>query len=164
MDQTLLLAFVIMFAGFVGCIAPVLPGPPLVWLGALFYGWQTDWERVGPIFLGLTLILALAGGTADLWMGFLGAKKGGAGVGAQIAALVGGAVGLLVLSVPGLLIGSIGAIAFVEWRRHRDWNAVMRAGGGYLAGYLLSMVVEVLTALVIIGLFVARVWPVLQST
>lgn len=158
MDQTLLLAFAIMLAGLVGCVAPVLPGPPLVWLGALFYGWQTDWERVGPVFLGITLLLALAGGTADIWMGFLGAKKGGASFAAQIAALLGGIVGLIVFSVPGLLIGSIGAIALVEWRKHRDWNAVMRAGGGYLAGYLLSMVVEVLTALLVIGAFAARVW------
>jgi len=129
-----------------------------VWLGALFYGWQTDWERIGPIFLGLTLILALAGGTADLWMGFLGAKKGGASFAAQIAALVGGIAGFLVASVPGLLLGSMGAIVLVEWSKHRDWNLVMRAGGGYLAGYLLSMVVELVAALTIIGLFAARIW------
>ncbi len=158
MDQTLFLAFAIMLAGLIGCALPVLPGPALVWLGALFYGWQTDWERIGPVFLAITLILALAGGTADLWMGFLGAKKGGASFASQIAALVGGLVGLLVLSVPGLLLGSMGAIVLVEWRRQRDWNAVFRAGGGYLAGYLLSMVVEVLTALLLIGLFAARVW------
>ncbi len=147
-----------MLAGLIGCVAPVLPGPPLVWLGALFYGWQTGWERIGPVFLGVTLLLALAGGTADLWMGFLGAKKGGASLSAQIAALVGGVVGLLVLSVPGLLLGSIGALALVEWRKHRDWSAVVRAGSGYLAGYLLSMLVELVTALLIIGFFAARVW------
>lgn len=158
MDQTLLLALAIMLVGLIGCALPILPGPPLVWLGALFYGWQTDWQRIGPIFLTLTLLLALAGGTAELWMGFLGAKKGGASFASQIAALVGGLVGLLVLSVPGLLIGSIGAIALVEWRKHRDWNAVMRAGGGYLAGYLLSMIVEIFSALLIIGFFAARVW------
>ncbi len=156
MDQTLLLAFAIMLAGLVGCVLPVLPGPPLVWLGALFYGWQTDFERIGPVFLALTLILALAGGTADIWMGFLGAKRGGASFAAQIAALIGGILGLIVFSVPGLLIGSIGAIALVEWRKHRDWNAVLKAGGGYLAGYLLSIVIEVLTALLIIGAFAMR--------
>lgn len=157
MDQTLLLSFGIMVAGLIGCVAPVLPGPPLVWLGALFYGWQTDWTRIGPIFLGLTLLVALAGGSADIWMGFLGAKKGGASFGAQIAALLGGIVGFLVLSVPGLLIGSIAAIALVEWRKHRDWNSVVRASGDYLAGYLLAMTVEVAAALLIIGAFAARV-------
>ncbi len=160
MEQTLLLTCAIMLAGLVGCIAPVLPGPPLVWLGALFYGWQTDWEKIGPFFLAITLITALVGGSADLWMGFLGAKKGGASFLAQVAALVGGILGFLALgfSVPGLLLGSIGGIVLVEWQRHRDWNAVVRAGGGYLAGYLLSVVVEVVAALVIIAAFAARVW------
>ncbi|PQV63432.1 hypothetical protein B1R32_11287 [Abditibacterium utsteinense] len=156
MDQTLFLTFAIMIAGLIGCVAPVLPGPPLVWLGALFYGWQTGWEKIGPLFLAITLVVALIGGSADLWMGFLGAKKGGASFGSQIAALVGGVLGFLVLSVPGLLIGSIAAIAFFEWRRHRDWNAVVRAGGGYLAGYLLAIIIEIVAALLILGFFVAR--------
>ncbi len=156
MEQTLLLSVAIMLVGLVGCIVPVLPGPPLVWLGALFYGWKTDWAQITPLFLGFLLILALVGATADLWMGFLGAKKGGASLGAQFAALGGGLIGLLILSVPGLLIGSIGAIVAVEWFRLRDWNAVVRAGGGYLAGYLLAMVVEVVIALTMIALFAAK--------
>ncbi len=160
MDQTLILTLAIMLAGLVGCVAPVLPGPPLVWLGALFYGWQTDWEKIGPVFLAIALVVALIGGSADLWMGFLGAKKGGASLGSQVAALAGGIVGFLVLgfSVPGLLLGSIAALALFEWRRHRDWNAVLRAGGGYLAGYLLSVVVELVAALLILGFFVARIY------
>jgi uncharacterized protein YqgC (DUF456 family) len=156
MDETLLFASLIMAVGLLGCIVPVLPGPPLVWLGALFYGWKTHWAIITPLFLGFLLILALVGATADLWMGFLGAKKGGASAWAQVAALFGGLIGLVALSVPGLLIGSIGAIVAVEWHRLRDWNAVLRAGGGYLAGYLLAMVVEVVIALTMIGLFAAK--------
>lgn len=86
MNETLLLSLGIMAVGLIGCVVPVLPGPPLVWLGALFYGWKTDWAQITPLFLGFLLILALVGATADLWMGFLGAKKGGASLGAQLAA------------------------------------------------------------------------------
>lgn len=156
MDDSLLFASIIMAVGLLGCVVPVLPGPPLVWLGALFYGWKTDWAQVTPLFLGFLLVLALIGASADLWMGFLGAKKGGASLMSQLAALVGGLIGLMVLSVPGLLLGSIGAIVAVEWFRLRDWNAVLRAGGGYLAGYLLAMVVEVVIALTMIGAFAAK--------
>ena len=72
--------------------------------------------------------------------------------------MAGGFVGLLILSLPGLVIGSFAAIALVEWNRHKDWNKVARAGAGYLAGYLLSMVVEILICLLIIGIFVMAVF------
>lgn len=158
MNDPLLLTTIIMAIGLLGCVVPVLPGPPIIWLGAVFYGWQTGFKAVGPIFLGILLLLAIVGATADLWMGFLGAKKGGASPWSQLAALVGGLIGLILFSVPGLLIGSIGAIVAVEWQRHREWGAVVRAGGGYLVGYLLSMVVEVVVALIMIGLFAGKLW------
>ena len=145
-----------MVAGLVGCVVPVLPGPPLAWLGALYYGWQTGWAKISPGFLGLMLVIALAGATADWWMGFLGAKKGGASAWSQVAALVGGLIGLIVFSLPGMLIGSVAAIVAVEWRRLREWKGVLRAGGGYLVGFLLAMVVEVVCTLLIIGIFAAR--------
>lgn len=158
MENPLLLTTIIMAIGLLGCIIPVLPGPPIIWLGAVFYAWRTGFTTVGPLLLGVLLVLAIIGATADLWMGFLGAKKGGASPWSQVAALIGGLIGMLTFSVPGLLIGSIGAIVAVEWQRHRDWNAVMRAGGGYLVGYLLSMMVELAIALVMIGLFAGRLW------
>ena len=145
-----------MIAGLVGCFVPVLPGPPLAWLGALYYGWQTDWVKISWPVLGATLIIALIGATADWWMGFLGAKKGGASAWSQVAALFGGLIGFFVFNLPGMLIGSVAAIVAVEWHRLREWKGVLRAGGGYLVGFLLAMVVEFICTILIIGIFAAR--------
>ncbi len=156
MDENLIIPIVLMVTGLVGCFVPILPGPSLAWLGALYYGWQTDWEKVSPLLLGLMLIIALAGATANWWMGFLGAKKSGASAWSQVAALFGGLIGFLIFNLPGMIIGSVAAIVAVEWRRLREWKGGLRAGGGYLVGYLLAMVVEVICTLVIIGIFFAR--------
>lgn len=153
----MLVATLLMVVGLVGSALPLVPGPPLIWLGALYYGWQSGWQVVGWPSLTLLFVLALVGGTADLWMGYLGANRGGASAWATLASIVGGLVGFLVLSVPGALIGAIGAIAAVEFGRHRDWRKVLRASGGYLVGSLLSSVAEVVIALIMIGLFVAAV-------
>ena len=147
-----------MLAGLAGCFVPILPGPPLAWLGALYYGWQNNWQTMTPLTLALLLVVALLGATADWWMSLLGARKSGASAWSQVAALVGGLVGLVVLSLPGMLIGSVAAIALVEWRRLRQWKGAVRAGGGYLVGYLLAMVVEFVCTLVITGVFAWRVW------
>ena len=158
MTQTMTETAIIMGLGLLGCVIPLLPGPPLVWLGAVYYAWRTDWAQVGWPMLVLLLVLGIIGSTADIWMGYLGAKKGGASVWASVASLVGGIVGLILFSIPGAIIGSIGAIAIVEWQRHRDWNKVMRASGGYIVGYLLAMVVEIVICVAMIGLFVADVY------
>jgi uncharacterized protein len=164
MSQVMIETIIIIAVGFVGSILPLLPGPPIIWLGALYYGWRTGWIEVGWPSLTLLLILAIIGGTADLWMGLLGANKGGASGWATVASFVGGLLGFVfgalfggVGAMPGAIIGAVGGIVLVEYNRHRDWNKVLRASGGYLVGSLLASVAEVIIALVMIGVFVAAV-------
>jgi uncharacterized protein YqgC (DUF456 family) len=156
MDTILFVTCALMATGLLGCFVPLLPGPRFIFFGALYYGWQTNYQGIGPLLLGILLILVLIGSTADLWMGFLGAKKGGASGWSQLASLVGGFIGMLVFSLPGMLLGSVGAILLVEWLRLRDWKAMLRAGKGYLTGYLLAMVVELAAGLLMIALFALR--------
>lgn len=148
-------ALLIMAIGVVGAIAPLIPGPPIVWLGALYYAWRTQWTELGVGSLTVLGVLAIVGGTSDWWLGYLGARRGGASGWATVASFVGGIVGLLVLNVPGMLLGSVAGVVLVEFTRHRDWRRVLRAGGGYLVGWLLSTVVEVVVCLLMIGLFLA---------
>ena len=157
MDQIMIEAIIIMAVGVVGSVLPLIPGPPIVWLGALYYGWRTGWIEVSWPSLTLLLLLAIIGGTADLWMGYLGASRGGASGWATLASMVGGIVGFLVLNLPGALVGSVGAIVLVEYGRHRDWRKVARDSGGYLVGSLLAAGVEVVICLVMIGIFAAAV-------
>jgi uncharacterized protein YqgC (DUF456 family) len=147
-----------MVIGVVGAIAPVIPGPPIVWLGALYYAWRTGFDEVGVAMLAVLGLLAIVGGTSDWWMGYLGARRGGASGWATLASFVGGIAGLVVFSLPGMLIGSIGGVVLVEYLRHRDWRRVARASGGYLAGWLLSAVIEVAVCLLMIALFFAAVY------
>jgi uncharacterized protein YqgC (DUF456 family) len=157
MNQPLLEAGIIMLIGLIGCVAPLLSGPPIVWLGALYYGWKTDFAEYGWPTLLLMLILTIIGSTAEYWLAYFGARKTGASPWASVAAMLGGFVGLLVFSLPGLIIGSFAAIAAVEYNRHKDWNKVVKAGAGYLTGYLLAMVVEIIVCFIIIGIFAAAV-------
>lgn len=155
-DITLQTALII-GVGVLGCIIPMLPGPPLVWLGMLYYAWRTNWEQVGWPALALLFALMMVGATSNFWLSYFGARKSGASVWASVAAFFGGLIGLVVASLPGLLLGALGAIAAVEYFSHRDWKKVLRAGGGYLAGYLLSVVVELLVCLLMILIFLAAV-------
>jgi uncharacterized protein YqgC (DUF456 family) len=151
------IAWALIFAGIVGAVVPVLPGPPLAFAGAAFYAWKTNWTEVAPLTLVTLGVLAIAGSTADIWLSGAGAKKGGASGWATIASIVGGIVGLFTMGLLGLLIGSIGAIVLVEYSLHKDWNKVIKASGGYLAGYLASLVVQLLVCITMAIIFWAAV-------
>ncbi len=157
MEEHLGIALFIMLAGLIGAVAPLIPGPPIVWLGALYYAWQTRFADVGVVMLVVLGVLALAGGTSDLWVAYLGARRGGASGWATLASFIGGIVGFFILNVPGMLIGSFGGVVLVEYLRHRDWRRMLRAGSGYLIGWLLSTVVEVVVCILMIILFLAAV-------
>jgi uncharacterized protein YqgC (DUF456 family) len=154
MDNTLIFTAILMGMGVLGCVIPVLPGPPLVWLGAMYHGYQTNWSEVSVAILILLFVLAMVGSTADTWMGYLGARSGGASIWSSLAGAAGGMIGLIVLNLPGAILGSLAAVAAVEWYRHRDWSKVLSAGTGYLKGFLLSMVVQFFICLLMIGIFV----------
>jgi len=157
MNEILIQTAIIMAAGVLGCIVPVLPGPPLVFLGALFYAYRTHWEQVSWPSLSILFLLMLVGSTSNLWLSFFGARKSGASIWASVAAIIGGLVGLMVFSLPGLLIGSLGAIAAVEYSLHKDWKKVLKAGGGYLGGYLLSIAVELAVCLSMVAIFLVAI-------
>jgi uncharacterized protein YqgC (DUF456 family) len=151
------IAWALIIVGTVGAVVPVLPGPPLAFAGAAYYAWKTNWMEVAPLTLIILGVLALAGSTADIWLSSAGAKKGGASGWVTLASMVGGIVGLFTMGLPGLLIGSIGAIVLVEYSRHKDWGKVVKASGGYLAGYLASLGVQLLVCITMAVIFWAAV-------
>lgn len=150
---TIQITAILMAIGVFGCFLPFLPGPPIVWLGALYYAWQTSWAEISILTLVVLFALALAGSTADVWMSALGAKKTGASIWGTLASVFGGVIGLFTGGIPGLIIGSLAGIAAVEYYIHRNWNKVFLASKGYLKGFILSFLVQFVVCLIMIGIF-----------
>jgi len=157
MSGVFVTALVIMLVGLAGCIVPAIPGLPIVWLGALFYAWQTNFQVFGWPLLALLFVIMLVGTTASIWMGALGARKGGASLWSSALGLVLGVIGLFVFSLIGMIVGSLLGVILGELIRHRDWRRVLEASRGYLVSWALSVVVEGALGVLMIGLFAARV-------
>ncbi len=154
----LVVTFVIMFVGLLGTVLPILPGTILILLGALFYAVVDGFQSIGwPTLLVLGLLTAVAT-TADIWVGGLGARAGGASGWSIVAGLLGGLIALLFFSLPGAVIGAVLGVLITEVVRVRDWRQALKAGGGWAAGWLLSVLVQLVLGLVMVAIFVWQVW------
>ena len=106
MDWTLLLwllAAVLVVAGLVGLVLPVLPGPPLIFGGLFVAAWAEDFAYVGAGMLTLLAGVALLTYGVDFVATALGAKRFGASKRAVVGAAVGALVGLIFFNIPGIL-------------------------------------------------------------
>jgi len=153
-DVVMGLALVVMFLGLIGIALPMLPGTILIFGAALVYAvldkfQAVDWPTV--IVLG---VLAAAATSAEMWATSVGAKAGGASGWSVLAGLAGGLVGLIFFSLPGSIIGALLGVVVVEVLRVRDWEKVFKAGGGWILGWLLSVVLQLSIGLAMIAIFI----------
>jgi len=148
---------ILMLAGLVGAIVPLLPGAPLIFAGALLYAVSTDFTPVGVGRLAILAALGVLAWALEHVAGVVGTRSAGGGRGAVIGATLGLFVGVMVAPM-GLLLGPIlGAIAG-ELLSGRAPKASVRTGIGAALGVLTGVVAHFALALVMVGLFVWWVW------
>lgn len=152
MSALMLLAGVLLVvAGIVGLVLPVLPGVALVYLGILVVAWADDFTRIGPVMLMVMLGVMFLALLAENLAGLFGARRAGASGWGVAGAGIGAVVGIF-FGLPGVILGpAIGALAF-EYLRNPDAVRALRAGAGGLLGLLLGVVAKAAFAFLMIGL------------
>ena len=157
MDTTVLLwllATVLVLAGLLGLLLPVLPGAPLVFAGLLVAAWAEDFAYVGTPTLTLLAVLALLTYAVDFAATALGAKRFGASKRAVIGAAVGALVGLL-FGLPGILLGPFIGAVIGELTAQRGLGDAGRAGVGATIGLVLGVAGKLAIAFSMLGVFAA---------
>jgi len=149
----LVLTIILVLLGLVGCILPIIPGPPLAWLGLLlakFTSFSTlDWITI-TVLAGVTLIVTLLDYLFPAW---LAKKMGGSSWGAW-GTIIGLLVGVVFLGPLGAVVGPfIGALIGEMLRKQPDSNTKnnpwLSAIGSFL-GFMLGVGVKLITVGVII--------------
>lgn len=161
MDTTILqwlLATVLVLAGLLGLLLPVLPGPPLLFAGLLAAAWAEDFAYIGAPTLTLLAVLALLTYVVDFAATALGAKRFGASKRAAIGAALGALVGLA-FGIPGVLLGPFIGAVIGELTAQRGLGDAGRAGLGATIGLVLGAAGKLVIALSMLGLFAASRIP-----
>jgi uncharacterized protein YqgC (DUF456 family) len=136
------------------CVAGVLltalqlPGTWLIVIASASYGWLDGWGRLGMKVVALLAVLALVGEIVEFTMGGIVARRSGGSRRAAWGAIIGGFAGMVLLSVPVPLIGTIiggvigcfaGAVV-AELTLHDDIGRGARVGAWSAVGRVVGLV------------------------
>ncbi len=136
-----------------------LPGTWLILAASVGYDGYHGWRYLGWKWLVALTAAALTAEVVELAASFVVARKGGASRRASICAVIGGMAGMILLSVPIPIIGTIiggmigcflGALAG-ELSVREDLAAVAKVGLFATIGRLIGMIAKTSAALVIAG-------------
>lgn len=150
------ITLLVMLAGLIGSILPMLPGTPLVLIAAIGHRLYFGEASVSNLVLGILVALTLVSLVFDFLASMLGAKKFGATWRGVVGAVIGGVVGLF-FSLPGIIIGPfLGAMLF-EMLGDKEFKKAVHAGVGATVGLLLGIAGKFSVGVVMIILFATNV-------
>lgn len=150
------LSIICLVVGLLGCILPMLPGPPLAYVGLLLLH-ATEYAQFSSTQLWSCLFAVIVVQILDYITPILGSKYSGGTKWGNWGCVIGTIMGVFFLPL-GIIIGPfIGAIAG-ELLGGRGLSQAMKAGLGSLVGFLLGTVVKLLLCGYLIYLFLVEVF------
>tara|TARA_B100001059_G_scaffold214858_1_gene231905 strand:+ start:197 stop:697 length:501 start_codon:yes stop_codon:yes gene_type:complete len=154
------IGFILCIVGLIGSVLPVLPGPPLGWLGLLFLE-LTVAIPTNYWLLGITFVIAIGIFLLDYMMPAISTKKFGGSKAGAVGAVLGLIIGILAPIPFGILIGPfLGAfIGEIIFNKTKGPQALKSALGSFL-GFLASTIMKLTISLVFLGIFI---WKVLAN-
>ena len=139
--------------GALGLVLPILPGAPLIFIGALLAAWAEDFVYIGPWTLALLGVLTALAVAVDFVASAFGARRFGASARAVTGATLGAIVGLF-FGVVGVLVGPFVGAVIGELSVRRNLAAAGRAGVGAAVGLALGTAAKLAIAFAMIGVIV----------
>lgn len=149
------------FLGIIGCILPILPGPPIGYIGLVFLQF-TDATPFSTNFMILWAIIALGVTALDYIVPIWGTKKYGGSKYGTWGSMIGLVLGLFVPPI-GIIIGPFVGALVGELILGRSSNEAIRSGKGALMGFLLGTGLKLIVSSIIAFYFFKESWGLLLN-
>jgi uncharacterized protein len=148
----LILAIIFMIAGIIGCLVPVLPGPPFSYIGLILLHLTRFGHFTTPVLITLgavTVVVTILDYVFPVWWTkrFGGSKYGTRG--ATIGLIIGFFIGPLGIILGPLIGAFVGEMIFKD-----DIDYAFKAGFGSLLGFLTGIGLKLAASFVMTFYFV----------
>ena len=145
---------ILIFLGLAGSLLPILPGPPLSFIGLLLLALvRTFSSPLTPALIIVMGLLTVAAVAADHIIPFWGARRYGASKWGLWGSVAGMVIGIF-FSPWGMLLGGLVGAVMAEWLASRETGRALRAGWGVIVGTLLGTVLKLVLSAVMAYYFV----------
>ncbi len=159
LSTLLIILLILLCLGGIFLAALQLPGNWLILAGAIGYDAIYHWQRLGWKWLAALGLLALVGEAAELFASATVARRAGASRRAGIGALIGGFAGMILLSIPvpilgtiaGGLIGCFAGALVMELTLHDDLSKSTRVGFFATIGRLFGLFAKLACSVAMAG-------------
>lgn len=144
---------VLMLLGIVGCVLPVIPGPPLSFVGLLLlhFSKYADFSFEFLLLFGaIAVIVTVLDYIVPIW----GTKKFGGSKRGMWGAAIGLVVGIFFLPPIGLIIGPFAGAVIGELTTGKDKEKSFKAGLGSVLGLMLGVGLKLISSVVMTWYFV----------
>lgn len=144
----IILAGTFVLAGIIGSFIPVIPGPPLAWLGLLF-AHLSGYAEFSTRMLLVTALITLVVIALDYILPSFGTVNYGGTKTAQRGAIAGSIVGMF-FGPLGIILGPfIGAFLGELLTRPRGIGKILKVAFGAFLGFILSIGIKLIWAVLI---------------
>ncbi|MFC1867465.1 DUF456 domain-containing protein [Thermodesulfobacteriota bacterium] len=155
----IILGIVLLLAGFVGCIIPVIPGPPLSYLALIALSFARGWEPFGAVFLIVMAGLAIIIMILDYLIPVIGASKYGASKPGIYLSIVGMVLGIFLFPPWGIFIGGFMGGFVGEILAGSRGKEALKVGWVIFMGNVVTVGIKLSFALVVIYFYVTALVP-----
>lgn len=148
-----IIIILLFIAGIAGTFLPIVPGTPLILLGAIIYGYYTDFKEVTLTVIVILLILALIVQIVDFVASAYGTRKSGASKLSSALTIVGAVIGIFVGIWGIVILPLIGAVVG-ELISGKNLQSALKSGFAAFLGFLGGTFLKFTVAIIMIGIFI----------